>query len=179
MYLYAIFFYYNIFFSGETTAGKSSLLNLLLGSDCLPHSLLTCTTTICRLRNKDEKKIIITDKANVTTELDLPQDVDAACMKSMLKKYVSSGVGYDQYNYVDIHWPIPILKVGVVSLLIQYFLCRYSPDYGDRMVVGFATTYAELSKSLSCLSDNRSGRCGQCVRPIKHLPDLHIFYNFN
>jgi hypothetical protein len=25
---------------------------------------------------------------------------------------------------------------------------------------------AELSKSLSCLSDNRSGRCGQCVRPI-------------
>jgi hypothetical protein len=37
----------------------------------------------------------------------------------------------------------------------------------------------ELSKSLSCLSDNRSGRCGQCVRPIKHLPDLHIFYNFN
>ena len=38
---------------------------------------------------------------------------------------------------------------------------------------------SELSKSLSCLSDNRSGRCGQCVRPIKHLPDLHIFYNFN
>ena len=37
----------------------------------------------------------------------------------------------------------------------------------------------ELSKSLSCLSDNRSGRCGQCVRPIKHLPDLHFFYNFN
>ena len=33
---------------------------------------------------------------------------------------------------------------------------------------------AELSKSLSCLSDNRSGRCGQCVGPIKHLPDLHI-----
>ena len=110
MYLYAIFFYYNIFFSGETSAGKSSLLNLLLGSDCLPHSLLTCTTTICRLRNKDEKKIIITDKANVTTELDLHQDVDAAWVKSELKKYVGSGVDYDQYNYVDIHWPIPILK---------------------------------------------------------------------
>ena len=38
---------------------------------------------------------------------------------------------------------------------------------------------SELSKSLSCLSDNRSGRCRQCVRPIKHLPDLHFFYNFN
>ena len=173
------FVHYNFFSSGETTAGKSSLLNLLLGSDFLPHSLLTRTTTICRLRNKDEKKVLITDKANVTKELDLPVDVDAAWMKSVLKKYVSSGVDYDQYNYIDIHWPIPILKVGVVSLLIQYFLCRYSPDDGDRMVVGFATTYAELSKSLSCLSDNRSGRCGQCVRPIKHLPDLHIFYNFN
>ena len=96
--------------AGETTAGKSSLLNLLLGSDCLPHSLLTCTTIICRLRNKDQKKIIITDKANVTKELDLPVNVDAAWMKSELKKYVSSGVDYDQYNYVDIHWPIPILK---------------------------------------------------------------------
>ena len=44
---------------------------------------------------------------------------------------------------------------------------------------GKANMVTELSKSLSCLSDNRSGRCGQCVRPIKHLPDLHIFYNFN
>ena len=113
-----------------------------MGSDCLPHSLLTCTTTICRLRNKDEKKVLITDKANVTKELDLPQDVDAAWMKSELKKYVSSGVDYDQYNYVDIHWPIPILKVGVVSHLILYFLCRYSPDDGDRIVVGFTNTYA-------------------------------------
>jgi len=117
-----------LFFSGETTAGKSSLLNLLLGSDFLPHSLLTCTTTICRLRNKDEKKVLIIDKANVTKELALPVDVDAAWMKSELKKYVSSGVDDDQYNYVDIHWPIPILKVGVVLLLIQYFLCRYLPD---------------------------------------------------
>jgi hypothetical protein len=41
------------------------------------------------------------------------------------------------------------------------------------------TLHTELSKSLSCLSDNRSGRCGQCVRPIKYLPDLHFFYNFN
>ena len=43
----------------------------------------------------------------------------------------------------------------------------------------YDSVYTELSKSLSCLSDNRSGRCGQCVRPIKHLPDLHFFYNFN
>ena len=100
-----------------------------MGSDFLPHSLLTCTTTICRLRNKDEKKVLITDKANVTKELDLPVNVDAAWMKSELKKYVSSGV-----DYVDIHWPIPILKVGVVSHLILYFLCRYSPD--DQSIKG-------------------------------------------
>jgi hypothetical protein len=43
----------------------------------------------------------------------------------------------------------------------------------------YDSVYTELSKSLSCLSDNRSGRCGQCVRPIKHLLDLHFFYNFN
>jgi hypothetical protein len=57
-------------------------------------------------------------------------------------------------------------------------------NFGESDVkMHFCSTYefrvigdiAELSKSLSCLSDNRSGRCGQCVRPIKHLPDLHIF----
>ena len=95
-----------------------------MGSDFLPHSLLTCTTTICRLRNKDEKKVLITDKANVTKKVDLPVDVDAAWMKSELKKYVSSGVADDQYNYVDIHWPIPFLKVGIMSHLIQYFILQ-------------------------------------------------------
>jgi hypothetical protein len=36
------------------------------------------------------------------------------------------------------------------------------------------TRITELSKSLSCLSDNRSGRCGQCVRPIKHCIFPHV-----
>jgi hypothetical protein len=42
--------------------------------------------------------------------------------------------------------------------------------------------YKSVNQSINSISlkmDNRSGRCGQCVRPIKHLPDLHIFYNFN
>ena len=47
------------------------------------------------------------------------------------------------------------------------------------VILSLPMTMAELSKSLSCLSDNRSGRCGQCVRPIKHLLDLHFFYDFN
>ena len=40
------------------------------------------------------------------------------------------------------------------------------------------SSIAELSKSLSCLSDNRSGRCGQCVRPIKHLKSRRVKKNY-
>ncbi|XP_063422214.1 uncharacterized protein LOC134706836 [Mytilus trossulus] len=95
--------------AGETTAGKSSLLNLLLGSDVLPHSLLTCTTTICRLWNKEEKAVLVTDADDEVTRLHLPKDMEAALMKEKLQNYVSDA-SQNKYKFVDIHWPIPILK---------------------------------------------------------------------
>jgi hypothetical protein len=65
----------------------------------------------------------------------------------------------------------------------RHLLCRQNNMLSDKWWIYIPFHYlslsSELSKSLSCLSDNRSGRCGQCVRPNKHLPDLHFFYNFN
>jgi len=47
-----------LWYSGETAAGKSSFINLLLGAnDLMPTSQLGCTATICELRtNKAGKK---------------------------------------------------------------------------------------------------------------------------
>ncbi|PVD24960.1 hypothetical protein C0Q70_15456 [Pomacea canaliculata] len=36
--------------AGETNAGKSTLLNLLLGMEVLPTSILSCTAVVCTLR---------------------------------------------------------------------------------------------------------------------------------
>ncbi|WAR24586.1 hypothetical protein MAR_038255 [Mya arenaria] len=51
--------------AGETSAGKSSLLNLLLGADILPYSLLSSTSTICLLHNNrrtDRRRFVVYPK---------------------------------------------------------------------------------------------------------------------
>jgi hypothetical protein len=45
----------------------------------------------------------------------------------------------------------------------------------DVMLWSFTQVKAELSKSLSCLSDYRSGRCGQCVR-LSNICRTYIFF---
>lgn len=40
---------------GETGAGKSSFINLLLGEDILPCSLLSNTNVICEIKYKDTR----------------------------------------------------------------------------------------------------------------------------
>lgn len=44
------------FISGESSAGKSSMLNLILGEELLPFSVLSTTSTICELRYGKKKE---------------------------------------------------------------------------------------------------------------------------
>lgn len=55
------------FSSGETSAGKSSLLNLLLGEHLLPDHMLSCTSTICQIYNSVEKKAVAIDENGTKT----------------------------------------------------------------------------------------------------------------
>ena len=43
---------------GETGSGKSSLINLILGEELLPYSVLSTTSTICELRYGEKRKIV-------------------------------------------------------------------------------------------------------------------------
>ena len=44
--------------SGETSSGKSSLINLIMGEELLPYSVLSTTSTICELKFGTERKIV-------------------------------------------------------------------------------------------------------------------------
>ena len=43
---------------GESSSGKSSLINLILGEELLPSYLLCTTCTICELRHDTRRRII-------------------------------------------------------------------------------------------------------------------------
>lgn len=105
------------FSSGETGAGKSSLLNLIMGEHMLPREVLSSTSCICRIFNSEQKKAVVIDEndreivINDVTKKSLSQYV---CIDRSEKKS-------QRYKTVDIYWPVPMLKV-TVNLLIMFLL---------------------------------------------------------
>ncbi|VDI50571.1 Hypothetical predicted protein, partial [Mytilus galloprovincialis] len=112
-----------IVITGETSGGKSTFINLLLGVDLLPHSALACTSTICRIHNSKEKKIEVTGKSKRPHAIPLEKDLDADSVRTLLKRYVTirkptesqiDMVEEEEYEFVDIYWPIPFLQENIV-----------------------------------------------------------------
>lgn len=62
MIIYNIWSYFLILFEGEISAGKSTIINLLLENDILPEGVMQTTTAICKLRHSDQKKILVYDR---------------------------------------------------------------------------------------------------------------------
>ena len=105
-------FSYCIYLSGEVSAGKSSLLNLLLGTDLFPTSLLSCTSVLCELKHSD-RKYAIAFPCNTSKHqhiIDLSGSDPASC----LAKYVhQKDDRQNQFTWdkVSVYWPFPLLKV--------------------------------------------------------------------
>lgn len=97
-------------FQGEISAGKSSLINLLVGTSILPERQLACTTTICRLRNSETRQIVLTDYEDKQTVIPFTKDEEVK-MEDTLETHVGSRSNPDECKYVDIYLPIPMLQV--------------------------------------------------------------------
>ena len=102
------------FISGETSAGKSSMLNLILGEELLPFSVLSTTSTICEL--KYGKKRII--KVHYKQEGKDPETKELDDSSSYLEQistfvHVKSASLREKalYKKVELFWPHSLLKV--------------------------------------------------------------------
>ncbi|WAR24585.1 hypothetical protein MAR_038254 [Mya arenaria] len=100
--------------AGETSAGKSSLLNLLLGTDILPHSLLSSTSTICRLHNirsTDKRRFVVYPEgggASVCHNIEEGREKEALEKLKVAVSENRSNPG-EYCSQVEIYWPIPLL----------------------------------------------------------------------
>ncbi|XP_033739946.1 tyrosine-protein kinase Fer-like isoform X2 [Pecten maximus] len=109
-----------ILVAGETSAGKSSFINLLLGKDLLPTSDLQCTTSICEIRySQSGKKYAVLHHRSIDKQKRRPETIDLEHDKGIdvLSKVVIELDGETDespYSRVEIFWPIDTLESGIV-----------------------------------------------------------------
>ncbi|XP_052240418.1 uncharacterized protein LOC127851022 isoform X2 [Dreissena polymorpha] len=92
-----------IVIAGETSAGKSCFLNLLLGEDILPVSLLCATATICVVHpiSPEETPYFVVDGQK--------HEGSKEELKGKLKIKLTSRSETERIEQVDIYWQVPLI----------------------------------------------------------------------
>nr|XP_058947126.1 uncharacterized protein LOC131775043 [Pocillopora verrucosa] len=108
---------YVLLVAGETSAGKSSMLNLILGEELLPFSVLSTTSTICELKYGGEKRIKIhykeEGKAPEITHLNESSPYIDQISEFVHVKSASLREKASSYKKVELFWPHRLLQDGV------------------------------------------------------------------
>ncbi|XP_068705943.1 uncharacterized protein in xynA 3'region-like [Montipora foliosa] len=120
---------YFVLVAGETSSGKSSLINLIIGEEILPHSVLSSTSTICEIKFGEERKIVahLKDEDPVTRlqtkEIYLKETRNTASQKDsylqQISPYVCVKTGREKgsiYKKIELFWPHSLLEGGIVII---------------------------------------------------------------
>ncbi|XP_046544481.1 uncharacterized protein LOC124254680 [Haliotis rubra] len=107
----------NIVIAGQTSAGKSTLLNVLLGMDVLPKSILSCTSSICKLRYGSTFKVKVKQEDQVNERVFNNQGETMAYLDNLVaEKKIDARERGETVPEVDIELPAAILKTGVTII---------------------------------------------------------------
>lgn len=109
-----------IIITGETSAGKSTLINVLIGAEILPYSVLHKTTAICCLHHSTTKRLVY-DKSGHKREHILTRNFLAKDLSEKLDEMMEDTT----INLIDIYWPIPLLENQEKVTLVD------TPGLGD------------------------------------------------
>ena len=106
-------------FIGETSSGKTTLINKILGKNIFKARNHESTATICKIRNSDKVRIIVehisaeTDVVDLTETCNPETEEGEKNLKDELKKLtdMTSTQRSKYFKSVDIGFPIPLLEV--------------------------------------------------------------------
>ncbi|XP_033737338.1 uncharacterized protein LOC117325318 [Pecten maximus] len=107
---------------GETGAGKSSFINLLLGEEALPTQVLSNTNVICEIQHSDSYWAILYTSQGEEKKISSEDKSDFfKCLAEHIQK--SENDNSTIYQKAEIYLPCDILKTGLVIV--------DSPGIGD------------------------------------------------
>ncbi|XP_078592474.1 uncharacterized protein LOC144871209 isoform X2 [Branchiostoma floridae x Branchiostoma japonicum] len=99
-----------ILVAGETSSGKSSLINVLLGEDLLPSHHLSCSSVICKVQYGEDQRAIVHFKNKPPATIPLPagkEDLAGHLFKKSDREKESG------CKDVDIYLPLDYLESGI------------------------------------------------------------------
>ncbi|KAL9963715.1 hypothetical protein ACROYT_G027249 [Oculina patagonica] len=101
---------YTVLIAGETSAGKSSLINLLLNDHVLPTCIMQNTHTICEISYGPKKEAVIHFAKHSKPSCTLKES-----KFDRIKKYIEKPLEDEQWcERIEIKIPNPLLEGGVV-----------------------------------------------------------------
>ncbi|XP_028400633.1 uncharacterized protein LOC114523798 [Dendronephthya gigantea] len=113
---------YNILIAGESSAGKSSLVNLILGEELLPHHNLTTTSTICEVKYGEKRELIAHYNYDEEQRMPKPEIHPLRTKEECGKSYCEQIAPFVQrkpnerskYTRVEIFWTHELLEEEIV-----------------------------------------------------------------
>lgn len=115
---------HGIVIAGETSAGKSTLLNMILQKNIFIGHTIESTSTICKIRNLDRVRIITKRKdeqiddpeIDLTERCDLTSEPGVELLRTHLKELTdkTSSKRSVEFEFVDVGFPIPFLKGNAI-----------------------------------------------------------------
>lgn len=102
--------------TGETSCGKSSIINLILGEMILPTSITASTSRVCRI--KHSKQCMVSTRNSKDEEIESFLFENSMEMAKKLETLAQTDD--EEISYVDIYMPVPLLQVG--SFKTSHFL---------------------------------------------------------
>ena len=109
-----------LYLPGEASSGKSTLLNLILGEQLLPYSVLSTTSAICELRYGDTPELVVhfKDKGSGDTSrivhLEKPTEASEQSYLEQISQFVHRKTNREKgsdYEKIELFWPHDLLKV--------------------------------------------------------------------